>query len=264
MAEILTDEMRAERRYLLDQGNRWKKRAEELDALDDGQDGEDDLGIDRALSEAWEQRDAFTARYSAWLPGVPVARCPFSGDLVKWPMDIVDLDGWYWNDAAPVRRLPALPAKWLAMTGAMRIQEPVTYAPFTASPGPAAPYVVPRLLEIPDIRAVISQVPVGRHIGWAISYFGALPGVELENTWGSENYYVYGDDGEWRGWDSNAPWPPDWDFTLAPWVAAGKLLWIAPGDTTATLRQDVETCPYLGISGSHDLAHIRSGVLRYR
>jgi len=179
-------------------------------------------------------------------------------------MDIVDLDGWYWEDEAPVRRIVPLPAKWLAMTGAMQVREPVTYAPFTASPGPAAPYVVPRLMDIPDIRAVISQIPVGRHTGWAITYFGALPQVSLENTWGAEQYYVYDDNGEWLGWDRKAPWPPDWDFDLTPWVTSGKLLLIAPGDTTATLRQGTDGCPYLNITGSHDLAHIRPGRLRSR
>ncbi|TMQ99980.1 hypothetical protein ETD83_17580 [Actinomadura soli] len=261
MSEPLDAESLAVRAELLDLGNRWKQRAAQLDELDDDDDSDD---LDPSLSEAHERRNQLTRRYRQWLPEIPLTRDPHSGDALHWPLDPVDLDGWFWNYEAPVRRLPArFPRLWLTLTGAMRIAQPVTYTPFLCKPGPGAPYVVPRILEAPDVRAVISEVRVGRHTGWAIAYFGPRPGVRLENEWGTQEYYVYDDDGEWKGWSQNTPWPADWDFDLEPWLSSGRLLWIAPGDSTLTLRQGPASCPYLGIEGPHELAYIVEGTLEY-
>ncbi|MFI0405142.1 hypothetical protein [Actinomadura sp. 3N508] len=217
-----------------------------------------------ALSEGYRRRDELWRRYREWLPEIPLTRDPHSGAALHWPLDPVDLDGWFWNHEAPVRRVPVrLPRLWLTLTGAMRISEPVTYAPFTCEPGPGAPYVVPRILEAPDVRAVISEVPVGRHTGWAVAYFGPLPSVPLENEWGGHEYYVYDDNGEWKGWSEHTPQADDWDFDLRPWLASGRLLWIVPGDSALTLREGAASCPYVGIEGPYECASIRNGKLTY-
>ncbi|WP_067464334.1 hypothetical protein [Actinomadura macra] len=259
MSGPLDAEGLAIRAELLDVGNHWKEQIERL-AEDDAES--DDL--DRALAEAREHRNDLTNRYSEWLPEIPLTRDPHTGAAVELPMDPVDLDGWFWNYEAPVRRHPAkLPRTWLTLTGAMRITTPVTYAPFLCKPGPGAPYVVPRILESPDVRAVISQTMVGRHTGWSIAYFGPRPDVRLENIWGTKEYDVYDEAGEWKGWSQNVPWPADWDFDLEPWLASGRLLWIAPDDPTLSLREGPASCPYVGITGPHDLAYIRKGTLAY-
>jgi hypothetical protein len=159
----------AERRGLLEEGTRSKALAERLE-------DEDDFD---AAQDAWDARRAAVQRYLELLPSVPVARCPFSGDVANWPIDTVDLDGWFWNHEAPARYTPPLPAKWLTMTGAMRVREPATSAPFRSEPGPGVPYVVPRILDQPEIVAVIAEIPVGHHTGWPITYFGPRPPVEL-------------------------------------------------------------------------------------
>lgn len=46
-------------------------------------------------------------------------------------------------------------------------------------------------------------------------------------------------------------------------MRSGKLLWIAPGDESITLRQGVEGCPYLGLEGPRELAFIKNGKVRY-
>jgi hypothetical protein len=48
-------------------------------------------------------------------------------------------------------------------------------------------------------------------------------------------------------------------FDLGPWLRSGKLLWIAPGDTTLTLREGEAGCPLVGLTGSRHMAHIREG-----
>jgi hypothetical protein len=221
--------------------------------------------VDRAtLSAARAKLREVRTRYREWLPAVPVSRCPTTDEVVTWPLDNVDLDGWFWEYHNPVRVTPKLPPSWRAMTGAVRLAGPVGDASFIAKPGPEVPYVLPRILNNADARAVIAQVRIGPHVGWAISYYAPHRlGVALANLWGANNYPVYDDEGTWQGWDEVPEWPADNDYDLRPWVLSGKLLWIAPDDATMTLRQGVDGCPYLDLVGRHEYGIVEHGEVRY-
>jgi hypothetical protein len=237
----VSEDFLAKRGRLLAEGNRLRAQARALD----------DAGDYEAARPIWRQDRDVTRQYRQLLPEVPVARCPHTGELVSWPIDTAGLDGWFWDCDAPIRRMPQrLPKAWLAMTGAIRLAQPVEPFSFICRPGPDVPFVVKRIIEQPGIQAVIAQVPIGRHTGWAISYFGQKPeGVPLVNLWGTETYYVYDDDGTWQGWANVIPKVEDYDFDLEPWLRSGKVLWIEPGDDTATLRDGVDGCPYVGLAG---------------
>ncbi|MFE3188716.1 hypothetical protein ACFXHA_06875 [Nocardia sp. NPDC059240] len=244
------------RRYrdeLLAEGNRLNQLHRELGTTPEG-------------SQAFSQSGAVRKKYIDWLPELPVARSPFTDELVTWPIDNVDLDGWYWNWRNPIRRRKStVPSDWLCMGGAMRLTEPLTAMPFDfCMPGPDVPYVVPRLLELPETRAVISQVPVGPHIGWAITYFttGRPSRFPLENTWGAQEYDVYDNSGHWRAWGEHAQTPRDYSFELRPWLESGKLLWIVPGDPALTLRSGTADCPYLDLPGQRRMQMINNGTIR--
>jgi hypothetical protein len=241
----------AERGALLEEGNRLRAEALALD----------DAGEYEAARQIWRRDREITRRYRQLLPEVPVARCPHTGTPVSWPIDTAGLDGWFWNLEAPMRRQPAaLPPTWRAMTGAVRLAEPVETAPFLCKPGPGVPFLVTRIIQSPGIKAVIAQVPVGRHTGWPISYFGPDPqGVELVNLWGTDTYPNYNDEGTWLGWANVVPKVEDYDFDLEPWLRSGKLLWIEPGDDTATLREGVDGCPYVGLDGVRRLQYLQNG-----
>ncbi|MDQ7903990.1 hypothetical protein RB614_05570 [Phytohabitans sp. ZYX-F-186] len=196
---------------------------------------------------------------------MPVARCPFTDALVCWPIDTAGLDGWFWEYPSGVRRDPRdLPPSWVAMTGAMRLAEPVEHTPFPVAPGPGAPFVVPRILgAAPEVRGVIAQVPVGRHTGWAISYFGRpAAGTRLVDIWGTDSHPLV-EGGRWTGRAREEPEAARYDFDLEPWVGTGALLWITPGDESATLRKGVDGCPYLGLPGRRALAVVERGRVRY-
>jgi hypothetical protein len=203
--------------------------------------------------------------YRDLLPEVTVARCPDSGTPVRWPIDTAGLDGRFWDYETPVRRLPRdLPVRWLTMTGAVRLSTPVEFTPYLAVPGPGAPFVVPRILRSPGVRAVIAQVPVGTHTGWAISYFGPRPkGIRLVNLWGTNTYPVYDENGKWLGWGRDFNVVSEYDFALADWLRSGQLLWIAPGDESGTLREGVDGCPYLDLPGNRRIAIVEEGEIRY-
>ncbi|WAL67895.1 hypothetical protein ORV05_09025 [Amycolatopsis cynarae] len=243
-----------ERRALLAEGNRLKAHYAEVGFTAGGK---------AAIYRVFDLHD----RYEELLPESVVARCPFTGSAVPWPIDSVDLDGWYWDYDNPARRLRGrvLPT-WLAMGGAVRLAEPVASAPFFCMPGPDAPYVVPRLLAHPQVRAVVAQLPIGPHTGWAVTYFGTRRhlGVDLENLWGTRRYEVYYDNGCWKGWAGRQQHTGDYDFDLGPWLDSGKLLWIAPDDSGATLREGLPGCPYVDLGGTRKLQMIHDGkITRY-
>jgi hypothetical protein len=250
----MTDDFLVERGPLMAEGNRLRDEAFALRQADRW----------RAERARWRQVKEIAGRYELLLPEVPVARCPDTGALVRWPIDTAGLDGWFWRYEGPVRRPPtSRPPRWLAMTGAMRLAEPVEYTPDVVIPGPGVPFVVPRILNGPDVRAVIAQVPVGAHTGWPISYFGPRPrDTVLVNLWGTDTHMAY-DDGTWRGWSHAFERASDYDFELGGWLDSGKLLWIAPGDDSATLREGRDGCPYLDLPGERRIANVWRGEVRY-
>jgi len=245
--------MTDERALLLKEGNRLiaTLRAEDTDPS--------------TADAARDRRHALLERYLELLPEATVARSPDTGELVRWRIDTAGLDGWYWRyETAAFNDPDPMPAGWLAMNGAMRLVEPVEVTPDPVVPGPGVPYVVPRILSVPGIRAVIAQVAVGRHTGWPITYFGPRPpDTPLVNTWGRAEYYVYDEDGTWLGWSDNLERVSDYDFELSDWLRSGKLLWIAPGDDSATLREGVDGCPYLDLPGPRKIARIEDGTVSY-
>jgi len=211
----------------------------------------------RLTRDRWWQ---LRARYAELLPEVTVARSPQTGTLVSWPIDTVDLDGWFWDRKLPARRDPQPPADWLTMTGSLRLAGPPTPAPFTCTPGAEVPAVIPRILTAPGVRAVLAEVPVGPHTGWTVSYFGPRPPFALANVWGTDRYAAAGPAG-W-GWAEEPPEGHQPDYELRSWVDGGRLLWIEPGDQTGQLREGTAGCPYLDLPGRRSPAVIRNGVVR--
>jgi hypothetical protein len=238
----VTDEAAAERKRLMAEGDRLHEQAR---ALDD--------------EELDDQIDEIHQRYRDLLPEVTVARCPDSGELVRWPIETMGLGGWFWDYHAPMRRIPEDPPRaWLGMTGAMRLTEPVEHPPFTVVPGPDVPFVVPRILDSEGVHAVVAEVRVGAHTGWTITYFGPLPQVTLVNLWGSDTYLV-NQDGRWTGWDRELQAVTQYDFDLTPWLRSGKLLWL---DESATLREGPD-CPFVALPGRRHLTVIADGEIRH-
>jgi hypothetical protein len=198
-------------------------------------------------------------RYREGLPVAAVSRCPHSGSLLNWAIDTMGLDGLWWNSDSPIRPIETPPATFFALCGAMQLASPVEPAPFIAEPGPGRPFVVPRLLEYRQIKAVLSTLPIGPHTGYVITYFAdpMLYTEERLSDWGS-NHYQYTDESG-TVWTNPGPVADARDFDLAPWITSGQLLWIRPGDASLTLRSDLETCPFLDLPGVTQEQFVQNG-----
>src|SRR3954454_21343295 len=91
----------------------------------------EELGAHEQTGPLYRRLEELRAAYASSLQEVPVSRCPFTGEVVAFPIDTVDLDGWWWDAGQPPDRIPAhLPRPCLAMAGAMQVREPVRWAPF--------------------------------------------------------------------------------------------------------------------------------------
>ena len=141
----------------------------------------------------------------------------------------------------------------------MRLDGPVEGTSFLAKPGPAVPFVVPRLLAHEGVVAVLAELLVGAHLAWSVAYFADPPLLDHHrfNTWGTNRYQWRGADGHWR-WNDCTEDAEVLDADLAPWIERGKLRWIAPDDADATLRAEVRGCPYLDLEGTLEFQRVQS------
>ncbi len=115
----------AERAGLLEEGNRLLEQAEDLRELHrerselrrrakqlpkreraelDWSFGERGKLFGKSEWAIWDRVTELQGRYRELLPDVTVASCPFTGAVVRWGIDTVGLDGWFWRYRVVVRR----------------------------------------------------------------------------------------------------------------------------------------------------------------
>jgi hypothetical protein len=211
-------------------------------------------GLRDLLGSLWDA-------YSESVPYVALSRCPVSRRVAYHSFDPWGLDGLWWDADSPARPVEQQLPTYFALTGAMQLAEPVEDTPFLCKPGPGAPFVVPRLLEESNIRAVVSSTPVGRHTAFPIFYFvDGTAAVERVNTWGM-NHYTLLDELGWQRWGEVPERAEDFDFDLTRWLERGKLLWIEPGDRSLELREGVEGCPFIEIDGVREPQRAQGGEI---
>jgi hypothetical protein len=220
----------------------------------------------RAQLEALVEKAAgLLSRYLDGLPERRLSRCPFTGEVLSMKIDDFGLDGFFWNNSAPRRPEQKFPGTYFAMDGALKLQGTPEKCPLLCSPGPDLPYVLPRLLQYDEIKAVISCIKIGPHTAYPIIYYAdpAPEGVFRVNDWGTERYWEPGTPVPelfTPGLYIDVPAEPEeMDFDLEPWIKAGKLLWIPPGDESLTLHGHAFGCPYLDLPGSRNLKYIQNG-----
>lgn len=234
-------------------------------SAEEGKTGTEQNELETKASGMAEKIQELLRRYLEGLPVRDLSRCPFTGEKLSMVIDDLGLDGLWWNFDAPKRPENELPATYFALDGALKLGGEPEKFPFLCSPGPDVPFVLPRLLEFVQVKAVISSVQIGTHTAYPIVYYAdpMLYGEKRVNDWGTKRYWETGSiipelstPGQYV---SLTPDTGEYDFDLAPWIKAGKLLWIAPKDAGLTLHGHVSRCPYLDLPGSRRLKFIRDG-----
>jgi hypothetical protein len=246
---VLTPE---ERRRLLDDYFALLPLVEKVNSGEEGDFDSSDV-VDRQMDLILDYQTGFDQ--------LAISRCPITLEPALVAIDTVDIDGMWWNWSAPLRGMNDLPLTTFAMSGAMELRSPIAPAPFVCRPGPAVPFVIPRILRQAGMKAVISSVEVGPHCGFPIFYFAdPLPlDHPRVNDWAASSYFARTSDGfdQYERPDD----PIDWDFGLERWIDQGKLLWIAPGDDALELHATTADCPYVDLPGSRAPSLIIDGKL---
>jgi len=223
-----------------------------------------DVESARSLQATYQQQ---LQQYLDSLPRLPIARCPFTDELLEATIDNFGLDGVWWDRNGPGSLDLQQDPHHLVTLGALDLcgQEPhESDRPLIQSIelGPAVPYLIPRLMKIESMRCVIHSLAIadGRYWATLMSYFSdpPLPAAEGHQPWLRGNF-SFEQDGHvmWKRCEEA------WDFELRPWVAEepARVFWIDPGDFSMTLHSGAAKCPFLDLPGSRSLQVIRAGRL---
>lgn len=235
----------------------------QLDPIDPGKT----LRIRNLLSKINNRIDELRHSYRAWLPILPLSRCPICKKLLKRSIDIVGLDGPWWDHYSPIRKESGYrDPHMIGFDGAVHQTEPTPPFSPLVKPGPQAPFIIPRILESDGVIAVLYGFKIGLNKAYVISYFSASypKSIALVNDWGTGAYSVPTEELDSKGercfgWNVAYNFIEDYDFELEPWIARGKLLWISEDDTDMTLQNQVATCPYLNLPGLREQMFMRDG-----
>lgn len=200
--------------------------------------------------------------YAENIPYSFLSRCPFCESEFGLAIDLVGLDGPWWWATCPVQLPPHSACEHFQFfQGALNLHDRVPQEVFEGVMiGPAAPFVIQRLLEMESVQAVVSQFTMKTgDTAHLIVYFSDNPinPAELHQDWRKEWYAVLDDDGEIMGTESKFD---PWDFDLAPWLELKKLLWIKPGDQSLKLRTAL-SAPFVDLEGTHAKQIIQEGVV---
>lgn len=202
--------------------------------------------------------------YEENLEFTDISRNPFTGEILSYRIDTAGLDGLWWDYNQSVRPFEYGVEGFYSLSGALKLGTELEAFPFRCKPGPDVPFVFKEVIELHDMVAVVSQIEIGCHIGYPVAYFSKSD-VERYfgyNFWGADYGTVY-DSSYSYGSFSNSFITEDCDFDLEKWIKAGKLFWIAPGDSELKIMNTVENCPYLDLAGEKRLKTIVKGNVYY-
>lgn len=201
-------------------------------------------------------RDAYYAligEYADRLPRVLMSACPFTGAPLVRSFDPFGFDGLWWHkDRTFTPEEPAAPLTFKVLLGAMQLngREPAE-SKETVLAGPDAPYVVPRLLNLPGMVAVIHRLELGTgDVAWPIAYFTEreIHPAALHQFWTRPEMWYENENGQKLWIYKN----DTWDFELGPWIEQGKLKWLKRGtEKPEVVGLESGPCPYAGLPGDH-------------
>ena len=201
-------------------------------------------------------RDAYYAllgEYSDRLPRVLMSVCPFTGAPLARSFDPFGFDGpWWYKDRTFTPDEPAAPPSFKVLLGAIHLngRAPAESKEIVLA-GPDAPYVVPRLLNLPGMVAVIHRLELATgDTAWPIAYFSEeeIHPAALHQFWTRPELWIENEAGQKLWIFKNDVW----DFEFGPWIERGKLKWLKPGAAEPeVVGAESGPCPYAGLPGDH-------------
>ena len=195
----------------------------------------------------YAKQDRLLDEYAKRLPFVPVSRCPLCNMVLQYVFDPMGLDGiWWFKDKLAEYPPPKACEHFRVLLGAIDFHErqpKEASVHRTVRPGAGAPFVVPRMLDLPGMSAVVSNLTLPHDdAAYLMAYYSKNPihGALLHQPWAREDYEVFDEEGEYQAWTISNE---QWDFYLQAWIEKGRLMWINPEDESLTIQRQ-GPCPY--------------------
>lgn len=232
--------------------------------IENASDDEDSQSyLSKEYSKALDELQVLENKYVSILPEKILSRCPFTNNIFKLNIDSIGLDGPWWDAERPIRSVENKIESFFALTGSINITGETPKIPFPVKPGPAVPWVSPRLLNHQNIIAVLSHIKIGVYDAYITIYYSNDKTVEIKriNTWGTD-YYITNDIDGFAITGSTYDNEEEYDFDIVPWIKKGKLKWIDINDDTLSLMDSVDDCPFLNISGYKYPVLIQNGIMK--
>ena len=190
--------------------------------------------------------------YFEHLPRVLMSVCPFTSQPLMRSFDPFGLDGpWWHKDMMGKINEPGPPPTFKVLLGGLRLDKRVPQeAKVEVIPGPETPFVVPRLLRLPGMIAVISELKVQTgDVAYPVAYFSMeeIPPARLHQPWLRQDQWLKTEEGDASWLIATDPW----DFDLKPWVDQKKVWWVGErkGNPVALSADSGVACPYLNLPG---------------
>ncbi len=199
--------------------------------------------------------------YSDRLPRVTLSKCPHCGAPLKRAFDPYGLDGPWWH-ASGICKIeePAHCGHFQVLLGAVALhgREPVEVKE-EVRPGPDVPFVVPKLLELPNMVVVVSWISLATgDTALPIAYFSTeeIPPLMLHQPWCRKDYWFQTEEG-------GSSWSVAndlFDFDLKPYLGKGQLKWVDLEEKDLPLHPvGDEKCPFLDLPGDRENQIIEEG-----
>ena len=180
-------------------------------------------------------------QYYARLPRRSFTRCPFCNHAYVQKIDPYGYDGdWWYSKGDPNRTVCE---HYRLIRCATNLHGNLRDAPVGGDRnfGPAVPYVIPRLLQLPNMVCVVTAMTLeAGYTFYPLVYFSQDPIAEdsLTANWAGKSY----------GFEVRNEF---WDFELSPWVQSGQLRWCSTTSDHNTILEDAnpDQFPYLDLPG---------------
>ena len=220
--------------------------------------------LEKERNALYQQIEPLIEEYWSILPAAELSRCPFCDEKLMRLFDAVDLNGFWWMDRTqrPHQEPKSCP-HFCLLTGALHFNgRPVEGGLFECLPGPDVPYVIPRILELPMMKAVLGSIRMDcGYTAYPVAYFAEKPSAQekLTQSW-ARKVFQFKDEGGRSGWDIR---DEAFDYGLAPWIKSGKLLWYADGKLNGSAK-DPQQCPFWDIPGKKRPQVVVNDEVRFR
>lgn len=173
-------------------------------------------------------RATLESTYWKSLPRVRMSVCPFDGKPLFRTFDPFGFDGPWWDARQININEPRCCPHFFLIRGAVDLLggSPVS-GRFEAWIGPEKPFVIPRILNFPEVVAVVSEVRMATgEVVYPITYFGNPSPApdQIPPCWPRRVCYY----STLKGGIGYRQDTDPWDFNLLPWLESGKVRWCEP------------------------------------